>query len=272
MIDLHVHTARCGHAEGTPDEYVAAAAAAGIETIAFCDHLPLPPHHPPGYAMTWPELPLYVSEISDLAARSAAEGGPEVLVGIEADWIPGFERLVAGALETHAFDLVLGSVHFIDGWAFDDPAKIARYSEWPSRGALGALLQRPGRRFGQRDVRRHGAPRPREEVRTIARDEPESLVRGGRRGLRALRRRRRGEHGRAAKARARRSIRPPPFYAPAGSGEFPRPSVRTPTARKRSARVWMRAGSNCSKRGTTRCWCSAAGSPRRWRCDAGPRP
>jgi histidinol-phosphatase (PHP family) len=130
MIDLHVHTARCGHAVGEAAEYVAAAKAAGVSCMAFCDHLPLPPGYAPGYAMPWVQLPAYVAEVRELAAVSRGAGGPEVLLGVEADWIPGQEPLVKGALEGHDFDIVLGSVHFIDDWAFDDPTLRDRYAEW----------------------------------------------------------------------------------------------------------------------------------------------
>lgn len=130
MIDLHVHTARCGHAVGDTAEYLAAAKAAGVSCLAFTDHLPLPPGHTPSYAMPWVQLPAYIAEVRALAEASLEAGGPEVLLGVEADWIPGQEPLVQGALEHHAFDMVLGSVHFIDDWAFDDPELQERYAEW----------------------------------------------------------------------------------------------------------------------------------------------
>jgi histidinol-phosphatase (PHP family) len=131
MIDLHVHTSRCGHADGTPAEYLDAAAAIGLTALAFCDHLPLPPSYPTGYAMPWEELPAYIEDVSRLASASAEAGGPEVLLGIEADWLPGHEKTVARAIEEHAFDIVLGSVHFIGQWAFDDPREREHYAEWP---------------------------------------------------------------------------------------------------------------------------------------------
>jgi histidinol-phosphatase (PHP family) len=130
MIDLHVHTSLCGHAEGSMDEYAAAARSAGVGTMAFCDHLPLPPGWPTHYTMSWPELPAYVDQVRALSARMAAEGGPEVLLGIEADRLSGADHLVRGALDEHAFDVVIGSVHFIEDWAFDDPDLVARYEEW----------------------------------------------------------------------------------------------------------------------------------------------
>jgi histidinol-phosphatase (PHP family) len=63
IIDLHVHSARCGHASGTPGEYVAAARAAGVELMAFTDHLPLPPRFDAGYAMPARELGDYVEDV-----------------------------------------------------------------------------------------------------------------------------------------------------------------------------------------------------------------
>jgi histidinol-phosphatase (PHP family) len=130
MIDLHVHTSLCGHAEGSLEEYAAAAGAAGVDTFAFCDHLPLPPGWPTHYTMSWTQLPEYVESVRAIGARCRAAGGPEVLLGVEADRIAGADHLVRGALEEHHFDVVLGSVHFIDDWAFDDPDLVERYDEW----------------------------------------------------------------------------------------------------------------------------------------------
>jgi histidinol-phosphatase (PHP family) len=132
MIDLHMHTSRCGHASGTPREYLAAASAAGVSTICFTDHLPLPTGIPRAleYAMPAEQLPDYVREIRELASSSGASGGPEVLVGIEADWLEGCEGDVLESVGAFAFDMVLGSVHFIDDWAFDDPELTGRYSDW----------------------------------------------------------------------------------------------------------------------------------------------
>ena len=42
MIDNHIHTKLCKHAEGDVFEYVEKAIAKGIKEIAFTDHIPLP--------------------------------------------------------------------------------------------------------------------------------------------------------------------------------------------------------------------------------------
>lgn len=136
MIDLHVHTARCRHATGSVEEYVRAARAAGIDTIAFTDHLPLPDSlltedpHAVEYAMPREELPAYVAEVLEARQRALAAGGPEVLLGIEADLHPGNADHVQALLAQYPFDIVLGSVHYVDGWAFDDPARTDTYAQW----------------------------------------------------------------------------------------------------------------------------------------------
>lgn len=136
-IDLHMHTSRCGHAHGTLAEYVMAARAAHVDVIAFTDHLALPDGYDPDgeYAMRQDELPAYVSEVRALADSVDA---PKVLLGIEADWIPAHRAQTARAIASAPFDLVLGSVHFLEDWAFDDPRLIG---EWETRDVGAAWSQ-----------------------------------------------------------------------------------------------------------------------------------
>lgn len=127
-VDLHVHTDRCRHAVGTLADYVDAGRLAGLRTLAFADHMPLPDLEPTDYAMSWDELPAYVRDVSLL--RETTEDGLEVLLGIEADWSPDGEQRLREVTEMFDFDVVLGSVHFIDGWAFDDPRLVEQYRAW----------------------------------------------------------------------------------------------------------------------------------------------
>jgi histidinol-phosphatase (PHP family) len=127
MINMHAHTDRCGHASGTPSDLVEAAARAGVTVLAFTDHLPLPHEFEREYAMAAEELEEYVHDVS-LARDRGAQIGVEVLMGIEADWLPEHPGHVEELLAEHDFDLVLGSVHFLDGWAFDDPRLIDHYA------------------------------------------------------------------------------------------------------------------------------------------------
>ena len=42
IANYHTHTARCGHAEGTDEEYVKKALEAGFQILGFSDHTPYP--------------------------------------------------------------------------------------------------------------------------------------------------------------------------------------------------------------------------------------
>ena len=118
MMDYHIHTKRCGHAQGEMEQYVQGGIAAGLEEIGFSDHLPFFHKRDPGYTMALEELPAYVEDVGKLRDRY-----PDIRVklGIEADFIPGEERQTEALLKAHPFDFVLGSVHFINGWGFDIP-------------------------------------------------------------------------------------------------------------------------------------------------------
>lgn len=137
MIDLHVHTWRCRHATGTAEEYVRAAASSGVAVLGFTEHLPLAPGlasripGAEGYAMPAAELPEYIADVTGAAALGR-ELGVEVLCGIEIDAVPVALEHARAELARHSFDLVLGSVHFIDDWAFDDPDRREGYADWKS--------------------------------------------------------------------------------------------------------------------------------------------
>ena len=132
--DTHTHTSRCGHAVGRDEEYVEVAVAAGLAAIAVTDHLPfywLPrERHDPTLAMAPEELPRYVDAV--LALKERYRGRIEVLLGIEADYVEGFEEALEAELARYPFDVVLGSEHWIDGWWVDAPSSVARYREGQS--------------------------------------------------------------------------------------------------------------------------------------------
>ena len=41
-MNLHTHTPRCHHATGSEREYIERAIAAGLQTLGFSDHAPMP--------------------------------------------------------------------------------------------------------------------------------------------------------------------------------------------------------------------------------------
>lgn len=133
MIDYHIHTARCGHGSGTPAEYLEKARSLSLYEIGFSEHLPLFHTIDATLAMSWDELPLYVSEIERLKVESEPaqnEIGTRVKLGIEVDYIPKFADQARAVIDNYDFDFVLGSVHFIDGWGFDDRRYIDGYDAY----------------------------------------------------------------------------------------------------------------------------------------------
>jgi histidinol-phosphatase (PHP family) len=129
LCDTHTHTARCGHAGGRDEEYIEGAIARGLNAVAVTDHVPfywLPPdRHDPTLAMAPEELPRYVEAV--LALKERYRGRIEVLLGLEADYVAGQEERLARLLESYPFDVVLGSVHWLDGWWVDAPSSLPRY-------------------------------------------------------------------------------------------------------------------------------------------------
>ena len=55
------------------------------------------------------------------AVRGMQRQGHPISVGVEADFFPGGEAELRALLARYELDYVIGSVHFIDGWGFDNP-------------------------------------------------------------------------------------------------------------------------------------------------------
>jgi len=129
--DYHMHTPRCNHAIGTIAEYAEAALLQGMAEIGMSDHSPMPDGFDE-WRMQRSELDDYLSELS--RAREAFAGRLEIRTGLEADYFPGTEEYVREMLESHDWDYVIGSVHYIDSepdkWGFDNPDDM---TQWQSR-------------------------------------------------------------------------------------------------------------------------------------------
>ena len=117
-VDYHMHTPLCNHAVGEPDEYVQQALRVGLDEIGFSDHAPLVSHEDTRYTMKADELSLYHAMIEDIQKKYKDF---TIKLGLEADYVPGFESKTKELLDGYPYDFVIGSVHFIDQWAFDDP-------------------------------------------------------------------------------------------------------------------------------------------------------
>ena len=61
--------------------------------------------------------------------RDALAGRLTLRIGLEADFRPGSEAGVASMIAGYDWDYVMGSVHYIGDWDFDNPDKLARWDE-----------------------------------------------------------------------------------------------------------------------------------------------
>lgn len=124
--DYHMHTPLCGHATGSPEEYVKQAIKIGLKEIGFSDHAPMVHQRMPGVTMDLDELPKYQAMILDVQERYRSQ--INIKIALEADFIPGYEAKTKAIIDSFPYDYIIGSVHFIDDWAFDDPdPKVKEY-------------------------------------------------------------------------------------------------------------------------------------------------
>jgi len=59
--------------------------------------------------------------------RLAQAQGHPISLGVEADYFPGGEDELGSLLRAYDLDYVIGSVHFLDGWGFDNPQAVDRF-------------------------------------------------------------------------------------------------------------------------------------------------
>ena len=84
-IDIHNHTTRCNHAEGTIEEYVQKAIELGIDVYGFSEHAPM--DFDPGYRLAFEEMDAYRKDI--LNAKEKYQDKIDILFGYEVDYLPG---------------------------------------------------------------------------------------------------------------------------------------------------------------------------------------
>lgn len=128
--DYHTHTVLCKHAEGTTAEFRQSARDQGIPELCFTDHCPEPSGYDYKHRMAVEHIPAYYELVRPLQDDTA----PTVLLGLEADYWPGCEAFLRGFLPKQPLDLVLGSVHYIKDWGFDNPDYLKLWESVDVRG------------------------------------------------------------------------------------------------------------------------------------------
>ncbi|MES2441079.1 MAG: histidinol-phosphatase HisJ family protein [Verrucomicrobiota bacterium] len=124
--DYHTHTPLCRHAEGQPEAYIDAALAAGLTEYGISDHAPQIPEPFDDWRMHTAQLPEYFEWIH--RARTHAAGRIPIRAGLECDWLTGCEPWIADLASRHQWDYLIGSVHYLGDWDFDNPKWLGRWA------------------------------------------------------------------------------------------------------------------------------------------------
>ena len=120
-IDLHNHTIRCNHATGTINEYIQRAIELGVDIYGFSEHAPM--YFDPYYRLSFENMKQYEQEI--LTYKEKYKDNIQILLGYEVDYLKGYidDRVI----KNRDVDYLIGSVHFLDKWGFDNPEFIGEY-------------------------------------------------------------------------------------------------------------------------------------------------
>jgi histidinol-phosphatase (PHP family) len=121
-VDLHNHTYLCNHANGEIEDYVKKAIELGIDVYGFSEHAPMK-NFEDGYRLTIDKKEFYENSILNL--KEKYKNDIEILLGYEVDFIEG-DFLLDEIIKADV-DYLIGSVHYIGKWGFDNPEFISEY-------------------------------------------------------------------------------------------------------------------------------------------------
>lgn len=123
LIDYHIHTKMSGDAKGEISDCIGVAYNIGLTEIGFSDHFATIRTN---CSMNQEELVQYIEEIGLYNENSSFP----VKLGLEVDFIPNCESEIEDIVKLGRFDYVIGSVHFIKNWCFDNPKYVSAYKKW----------------------------------------------------------------------------------------------------------------------------------------------
>ena len=104
-----MHTPLCGHAIGLPGEYAAVAHRLGFKGIIVTCHAPMPDGYSQHIRMGIDDFDRYVGMVKE--AADEWRGRLDVRLGLESEYVPGYEWWVEELHRRARFHYVLGSVH-----------------------------------------------------------------------------------------------------------------------------------------------------------------
>ncbi len=122
-VDLHNHTFLCNHATGTMEEYVKKAIEKKIDIFGFSEHAPM--DFDKKYRLSLEQKEFYETEVLKLKKRYKDD--IEILLAYEVDFMQNISML--DEILNAKVDYLIGSVHFLDNWGFDNPEFIGEYKK-----------------------------------------------------------------------------------------------------------------------------------------------
>lgn len=120
IVDLHNHTTLCNHAEGTMTSYIEHAITQGIDIFGFSDHAPM--KFDEAYRMRFDQMDQYENDV--LHVKELYKDRITVLLAYEVDFLEG---LIDERVLRREVDYLIGSVHYLGNWGFDNPEFIGEY-------------------------------------------------------------------------------------------------------------------------------------------------
>jgi histidinol-phosphatase (PHP family) len=128
LVDYHTHNELCKHADGTLEEYIQHAIKIGLKEIGLSDHSPMPNNWDIEVRMYeeqfWTE---YKPKV--LALREKYKNQIIIKFAVEGDYYPGTEDWVRTFNGKNDFDYVIGSVHYLGEWGFDNPLYVGKFND-----------------------------------------------------------------------------------------------------------------------------------------------
>lgn len=120
LVDYHVHTKRCGHAQGEDQRYIEAAIEKGLKEIGFSDHIPLFYQADQGKKITSRGMPKAALDnyVECITGMKTAYPEISVKLGLEIDVAPGWEEEFIELIAPYPWDYLTGAVHFIPKWDY----------------------------------------------------------------------------------------------------------------------------------------------------------
>lgn len=112
------------------ERYVEQAIQSGLTELGFSDHLFMywypSDRRDPELSMAEWEHDFYIEDVERCRRRYAAD--IRIHLATEADFIPGHEQALERILRGYDWDYIIGSVHFIGEWGFDDRRYVAEFA------------------------------------------------------------------------------------------------------------------------------------------------